>query len=132
MDRSSGPWRGGLFTSLEGSNRTPCIVRWPGKVPAGKVSNELVHEVDLFTTLVLAAGATVPADRIVDGMDMRGFLLGDAAESGRDTVLCMQGNRLQAVKWRQWKVHLFQQDDLYSTWSPYNEPAPAQPRMGPA
>ena len=31
----SGPWRGGLFTALEGSNRTPCIVRWPGKVPAG-------------------------------------------------------------------------------------------------
>ena len=36
----SGPWRGGLFTALEGSNRTPCMVRWPGKVPAGKVSNE--------------------------------------------------------------------------------------------
>jgi arylsulfatase A-like enzyme len=36
---SSGPWRGGLFTSLEGSNRTPYIVRWPGNVPAGKVSN---------------------------------------------------------------------------------------------
>ena len=45
----SGPWRGGLFTTLEGSNRTPCMVRWPGKVPAGKVSNELVHEVDWFT-----------------------------------------------------------------------------------
>jgi arylsulfatase len=57
---SSGPWRGGLFTSLEGSNRTPCIVRWPGNVPAGKVSNELVHEVDWFTTLLLAAGAEVP------------------------------------------------------------------------
>lgn len=57
---SSGPWRGGLFTSLEGSNRTPYIVRWPGNVPAGKVSNELVHEVDWFTTLLLAAGAEVP------------------------------------------------------------------------
>lgn len=39
----SGPWRGGYLTSLEGSNRVPCIVRWPGKVPAGRVSNELVH-----------------------------------------------------------------------------------------
>jgi arylsulfatase len=114
----SGPWRGGLFTSLEGSNRTTCIIRWPGKVPAGKVSNELVHEVDLFPTLVLAGGGTVPADRQIDGMDMRGFPLGDAGESGRDTVLCLQGSRLQAVKWRQWKVHLFQQDDFYSTWTP--------------
>jgi arylsulfatase len=118
----SGPWRGGYFTSLEGSNRVPCIIRWPGKVPAGKVSNELVHEVDWFTTLALAAGAKVPADRQIDGMDMHDFLLGDAEQSGRDTVLCLQGNRLQAVKWRQWKVHLFQQDGFLSTWSPYNMP----------
>jgi arylsulfatase A-like enzyme len=118
----SGPWRGSYFTSLEGSNRSPCIVRWPGKVPAGKVSNELVHEVDMFPTLLLAAGAKVPGDRMIDGMDMRDFLLGEAAESGRDTVLCIQGNRLQAVKWHQWKAHLFQQDDMLSTWSPYNMP----------
>jgi arylsulfatase A-like enzyme len=85
-------------------------------VPANRVTNELVHEVDLFPTLVLAGGGSVPADRVIDGMDMRGFLLGDAEESGRVTVLCFNGNRLQAVKWRQWKVHLFQQDDFYSTW----------------
>ena len=77
-----GPWRGSLFTALEGSLRTPCIIRWPGKVPAGKDSDELVHEVDLFTTLVLARGGTVPSDRQIDGMDMRAFLLGDAEESG--------------------------------------------------
>jgi arylsulfatase A-like enzyme len=118
----SGPWRGGYVTSLEGSNRSPCIIRWPGKVPAGKVSNELVHLVDTFTTLLLAAWAKVPADRQIDGMDMRDFLLGDADESGRDTILCLQGNRLQAVKWRQWKVHLFQQDEILSTWIPYNAP----------
>jgi arylsulfatase len=118
----SGIWRGSLFTSLEGSNRTPCIIRWPGNVPTGKVSNELVHEVDLFTTLVLAAGGSVPTDRQIDGMDMRGFLLGDAEESGRDTVLCLNGNRLQAIKWKQWKVHLFQQDDFYSTWTAYSIP----------
>ena len=118
----SGPWRGGYFTSLEGSNRAPCLIRWPGKVPAGKVSNELVHLVDTFTTLLLAAGAKVPDDRQIDGMDMRDFLLGDAEESGRDTILCIQGNRLQAVKWRQWKAHLFEQDAMLSTWTPYNVP----------
>jgi arylsulfatase len=118
----SGPWRGGYFTSLEGSNRAPCIVRWPGKAPAGKVSNELVHLVDMFTTLVKAGGGEVPTDRQIDGMDMRDFLLGDAGESGRDAVLCFQANRLQAIKWRQWKAHLFQQDSALSTWSPYNMP----------
>jgi arylsulfatase A-like enzyme len=119
---TSGPWRGGYFTALEGSNRAPCIVRWPGKVPAGKVSNEIVHGVDWFKTLLLAGGATVPEDRQIDGMDMREFLLGDADESGRDTILYLQGSRLQAVKWRQWKVHLFEQDGFLSTWSAYNMP----------
>jgi arylsulfatase len=118
----SGPWRGGYFTSLEGSNRAACLVRWPRHVPAGKVSNELVHLTDFFTTLVLAGGGSVPADRQIDGMDMREFLLGRAEESGRDTVLCLQGNRLQAVKWRQWKAHLFHQDSFLSTWSAYNVP----------
>jgi arylsulfatase len=86
------------------------------------VSNELVHEVDWFTTLLLAGGAEVPSDRQIDGMDMRDFLLGNAAESGRDTVLCLQGNRLQSIKWRQWKLHLFKQDEMFSTWTPYNAP----------
>jgi len=118
----SGPWRGGYFTSLEGSNRAPCIIRWPGHVPAGKVSNELVHLVDLFPTLVNAGGGNVPTDRQIDGMDMRDFLLGDAEESGRDVVLCIQGNRLQAIKWHQWKATLFEQDGFYSTWTAYNMP----------
>jgi len=119
---SSGPWRGGYFTSLEGSNRAPCLIRWPGHVPAGKVSNEMVHLVDLFTTLVTAGGGEIPTDRQIDGMDMSDFLLGAADESGRNTILCLQGNRLQAVKWRQWKAHLFQQDGFLSTWTPYNLP----------
>jgi arylsulfatase A-like enzyme len=114
----SRPWRGGYFNSLEGSNRAPCLVRWPGRVPAGKVSNELVHQVDWFTTLLQIAGAEVPTDRQIDGMAMVEFLLGDAEESGRDTVLCLQGGRLQAVKWHQWKLHLLQQDEMSSTWAP--------------
>ena len=81
-----------------------------------------MHEVDWFTTLLNAAGAQVPGDRMIDGMDMRDFLLGDAEESGRDIILHLQGNRLQAAKWHQWKVHLFKQDDFYSTWSPLNMP----------
>ena len=97
-------------------------MRWPGKVPAGKVSNELVHLVDMFPTLAKVAGAEVPTDRQIDGMDMGDFLLGDAEESGRNTVLCMQGNRLQAIKWRQWKANLMKQDDMFGTWSAYNMP----------
>ena len=118
----SGPWRGSYCTALEGSNRTPCMIRWPGKIKPGQVSNELVHVVDLFPTLVKAGGGQVPGDRMIDGMEMTPFLLGDAEESGRDIILHWNVNRLQAAKWHQWKVHLFQNDDMYSTWTPYNFP----------
>src|SRR3954463_8134839 len=63
---SSGPWRGYYFTHMEGSLRTPFIIRWPGKVPAGRVSNEIVHEVDAFSTFAKIAGASVPQDRAID------------------------------------------------------------------
>ena len=53
----SGPWRGTYFTAMEASLRAPFIIRWPGKVPAGRVSNEIVHIVDMFTTLARVGGA---------------------------------------------------------------------------
>src|SRR5215471_1523221 len=59
----SGPWRGTYFTAMEASLRAPFIVRWPGKVPAGAVSNEIVHIVDLYPTLARVGGAEVPKDR---------------------------------------------------------------------
>jgi hypothetical protein len=55
-------------------------------------------------------------------MDVREFVLGAAEESGRETVLCIQGNRLQAVKWSQCKAHLFHQGEFASAWTPYNMP----------
>ncbi len=57
----SGPWRGSYFTALEGSLRTPFIIRWPGKIPAGTVNNEIVHEMDLFPTLAHVAGGKCQA-----------------------------------------------------------------------
>ena len=94
----------------------------PARCRPGRSATRLVHEVDWFTTLLLAAGAEVPGDRMIDGMDMRDFLLGEDEQSGRDAILCFQGPRLQAVKWRQWKAHLFKQDEAISTWSAYNVP----------
>jgi arylsulfatase A-like enzyme len=42
---------------------------WPGKAPAGGISNEIIHIVDLYTTLARGAGAEVPKDRPIDGVD---------------------------------------------------------------
>ena len=56
---SPGPWRGYYFTHMEGSLRVPFIIRWPGRVPAARVSNEIVHEVDTYTTFAKIAGVAI-------------------------------------------------------------------------
>jgi arylsulfatase len=103
---SAGPWSGFYNTVMEGGIRTPCIVRWPGRIPAGRVSNEIVHEVDLFPTLAAAAGADiVPKDRAIDGVNQLPFLEGRQAKSSRDAVILFANTQLRAVKWRDWKLH---------------------------
>jgi arylsulfatase A-like enzyme len=110
---ASGPWRGTYFTAMEGGIRTPFIIRWPGKVPAGRVTNEIVHIVDLFTTLARAGGAEVPKDRAIDGVDQLDFFLGRQESSNREGFPAYVANRLSAVKWRNWKAHLIWQENMY-------------------
>ena len=97
---SSGPWRGYYFTHMEGSLRVPFIIRWPGHIPAGGVSNEIVHEVDTFTTFAKIGGAQPPTDRPVDGVDQTDFLLGKTNKSNRDGFPVFVADRLEAVKWK--------------------------------
>jgi arylsulfatase A-like enzyme len=104
---SPGPWRGTYFTVLESSLRVPFIIRWPGNVPAGAVSNEIVHEVDTYTTLASLAGGQIPTDRPIDGVDQSDFFLGRQEKSNREGFVAYCGPRLQAVKWRNWKVHFY-------------------------
>jgi arylsulfatase len=106
---SSGPWRGYYFTHMEGSLRVPFVVRWPGKIPAGVVSNEIVHQTDMFTTFLKLAGGTVPTDRAIDGVDQTDFFLGRQANSNREDVLAFVADRLEAVKWRNWKLVFYEE-----------------------
>jgi arylsulfatase len=98
---------------MEASLRTPFIIHWPGKVPAGRVSNEIVHIVDVYTTLAHVAGAEVPADRAIDGVDQLDFFLGRKDTSNRDGFPAYVADRLTAVKWRNWKMHLIKQDGMH-------------------
>jgi len=106
----TGPWGGSYFTAMEGCLRVPFIARWPGHIPAGQVSNELTHAVDLYTTFALAGGAAVPDDRPIDGIDLMPMLDGTTSESGRESILCFVGDQLHAVKWRNWKLHFIWQE----------------------
>jgi arylsulfatase len=111
-DGWSGPWRGQYFTAWEGGIRVPFMIRWPGKIAAGGVSNEIVHAVDLFPTLAALTGASVPNDRPIDGVDQSKFFLGQTGKSARDGILIFCDSRLQAVKWRNFKVHFYRQDTM--------------------
>ena len=102
----AGPWRGTYFTGLEASLRVPFIIRWPGKIPTGRVSNEIVHEMDLFTTFAAIVGGKVPTDRAIDGVDQSAFFLGQQEKSKRDGLVVYVGNTIYGVKWQNWKMML--------------------------
>jgi arylsulfatase A-like enzyme len=89
-------------------------MRWPGRIEAGRVSNEIVHVMDLFPTLATIAGGKVPDDREIDGIDMSDFLHGATDKTGRDGVIVYMGNEIFGVKWRNWKLH-FKEQDAWNT-----------------
>jgi len=112
----TGPWRGGMFSPYEGALRVPFLIRWPGKIPAKQVSNEIVHAIDLFPTLAKLTDGEIPKDRTMDGADQSDFLLGKSEKSARESVIVYVGNDLFGVKWRNWKL-LFKQMDEHAPYA---------------
>ncbi len=107
----TGPWRSGMFSPYEGSLRVPFLIRWPGKIPAKQVSNELVHQIDLFPTVASIIGVDLPTDRVYDGVDQTDFLMGKTEKSARESLVIYIGNVLFGAKWRNWKILLREIDE---------------------
>ena len=103
---SAGIWTGTYHTAMEGALRVPFIARWPGHIAPGSVSNEIVHVVDLFPSLAAVAGAAVPTDRPIDGINQLPFLTGKTEKSAREGFVYFIKNELRAAKWRDWKMHI--------------------------
>ncbi len=101
----AGPLREGKLTTFEGGMRTPCLVRWPGRVPAGRVSDEPWSTMDFHVTLAALIGATLP-DVKRDGGDVRPLLFGEAGAKGRDEFWFYSGEELHAVRQGDWKLHV--------------------------
>jgi len=105
---SSGPFRGNFFTQpFEGSYRTLAMIRWPGHVPAGIVTQEMFTATDWLPTLAGLVGASslVPTDRPIDGIDASNFILGKSPTTGRDSLLYFGSDgKLMAVKWKMYKA----------------------------
>ena len=98
-----GPLRGGKGSGYEAGSRVPCIVRWPGKVPAGKTSDALWATIDLLPTFAALADVEIPKDRIIDGQDQSGLLTGKT-DKGRDSFIYSQTGRIVAIRQGDWKL----------------------------
>ena len=109
---SNAPLRSTKGTTWEGGQRVPCIMRWPGVIPAGTECNELALSMDLHPTLAAITGATLPSDRTIDGKDIRPLMQAEKdAESPHESFFYYKRNSIEAVRSGQWKLHIRKDDE---------------------
>jgi len=111
---SSGPLREGKGSTYEGGLRVPCIVRWPGRVPAGRVNDAVFSTLDFMPTFATLAGYQPPTDRIVDGVDQTELLLGRSTVGAREDFFYFCRNEMQAVRSGRWKLVLPDLKEFYN------------------
>jgi arylsulfatase A-like enzyme len=102
---SAKPLRGGKGSAYEGGVREPAIIRWPGKIPAGQVNDELVTAMDLLPTFAKLAGAKIPVDRVIDGKDIWPVLVNNE-KSPHKAFFYHQRRELKAVRSGKWKLQV--------------------------
>lgn len=101
---SAAGFREGKGTSFEGGQHVPCIIRWPGVVPAGRISNKLLANIDILPTVVKLCGAREPRKKI-DGVEWTALLKGDDTQTPRHEFLYYyRQNSLEAVRKDDWKL----------------------------
>jgi arylsulfatase A-like enzyme len=109
---SNAPLRGQKGQTWEGGMRVPCIVKWPGQVPAGKVSGELAAAMDFYPTLASLTGHDISSLPKHDGVNLLPVWRGDdGAKSPREHFFYFLRNNLQAVRSGSWKLrHAFDKE----------------------
>lgn len=101
---TAGLLRGSKGSSYEGGARVPAIIRWPDKIPAGRVSCDLFAMPDIYYTLMKIGNAKLP-NLVLDGYDLRLFLYTETNESPRKEYAYISGN-LEAMRIGDWKLRL--------------------------
>ncbi len=105
--RSAGPFRGSKGSNFEGGVREPCIMRWPGTIPAATTCDRIAGNIDMLPTFAKLAGVDPPKDRVIDGRDITPLMFDPQAGPVRDTHFYFGGNSaLAAVRQGDWKLFL--------------------------
>lgn len=99
------PLSGRKGSTFEGGMRVPAIIRWPKKIPAGQVSNEILSTMDFLPTLAKITGAKLSKDIIIDGKDILP-VLSDNQKSPHDVFFYYKENTLEAVRSGKWKLRV--------------------------
>ena len=124
-DAAMTPFRGEKNTNWEGGWRVPSMVRWPGRIEAGSVSNEIMHHMDWLPTLLAAAGTDDIKERLkegnvraigrrykvhLDGYNFLPYLTGEADEGPRQEIFYFTDDGdLSALRWEDWKLVFMEQ-----------------------
>ena len=115
---TTGGLREGKGTSWEGGQRVPCIMRWPGVIPAGEICNQLASSIDILPTLAAITGAQLPSLRI-DGVNILPLMLRDELAVPRhEFYYYYEVNSLEAVQLDFWKLVLPHKSRTYRGMKP--------------
>ncbi len=137
-DAASTPFRGEKNTNWEGGWRVPAMVRWPGKIPADTVSNEIIHHMDWLPTFLAAAGKTDIKEDLLDGYKSKAlgrkykihldgynilpYLTGQSETTPRDEVFYFSDDGdLTALRYQDWKL-IFMEQRVEATFQAWSEP----------
>ncbi|MFC1652208.1 sulfatase-like hydrolase/transferase [Planctomycetota bacterium] len=97
---STGVLRDGKWTNFEGGIRVPCLMRWPGKIPAGSTNYEIAGIMDMLPTFCELAGLKVPTDRIIDGKSILPYMLGQNLDKPIHETFIVPGATIRHGDWK--------------------------------
>lgn len=103
---SNGFLRGWKNSTWEGGMRVPLIIRWPGKIPPGATCSHMISMMDLYSTISRIADVPLPKNKKLDSIDFSSLLYSEKASPVRDTFFYYNGNNVEAVRYKSWKLHI--------------------------
>jgi len=126
---TTGGLREGKGTSWEGGQRVPCLMRWPGVIPAGEICNHLASSIDILPTLAAITGASLPGNKI-DGVNILSLLWGDRTAYPRhEFYYYYQTNSLEGVQRDYWKLVLPHRSQSYEGMEPGKDGWPGKTKQ---
>lgn len=122
---TTGGLREGKGTAFEGGQRVPCIMKWPGMIPEGKICNELASTIDILPTVADITGSALP-DHKIDGVSLTPLFTGDFSNPPREEFYYYYGKTLRAVRKGHWKLVFPHKSRTYLDNVPGNDGWPGE------